>query len=213
MKLIAFLLILISAPIYSQEAFTIGLKEGTNYSQVANDSYKGFHKNGFFGGGFITARITKKWTVGLEVYYIEKGSRHRSNYAKGDSISYFLQLNYVEVPIMFKYYINGLNFEFGPSFGVLAATRELKPFFGVDHLLAKPFHRADISFNIGVGYTFKSNFGWNLRYSNSVVPIRTDATLKNPKYTQGQFNSVLMLSLFYEYELKKGKKKKSEDKQ
>ena len=200
MRRVAFLLLFISFNSNAQKLFKLGLKEGGTISQVSADTYSGFDKFGFVGGSYIKFKVKKDWTAGFEILYTQKGSRHNSNYAKGDFQSYFLQLNYVEVPLLFQYNLEGANFEFGPSFGFLVKTKEIVTIGGTEYYGTRPFKKNEFNINIGANYTFSSHFGFNLRYTNSVVTIRKDPARATNKWYQGaQLNTVLSLSLTYEF--------------
>lgn len=199
MRRIALLLLLISFNSNAQKFFKLGLKEGGTTSQVSGDTYSGFDKFGFVGGSYIKFKVKKAWTAGFEILFTQKGSRHNADYAKGDFQSYFLQLNYVEVPLLFQYNIEGANIEFGPSFGFLVKTKELITLGGVEYHGARPFKKNEINFNVGANYTFSSRFGFNLRYTNSIITIRKDPSKTNKWYQGAQLNSVLSLSLTYEF--------------
>lgn len=202
MRKIAFLLLFISLNSSAQKIFKLGLKEGVNTSQVSGDTYSGFDKFGFSGGAYIKFKIKNDWTGGFEILYTQKGSRHRENYAKGDFQSYFLQLNYIEIPILIQYTIyEGLNFETGPSFGFLLKSKELITLGGVEYFGNRPFQKNEVNFNIGANYTFSSRFGFGFRYSNSILSIRNDPSKTKTKklYDGTQLNNVLTLSLTYEF--------------
>lgn len=193
------MLLLISTKVYAQQYFNWGLKEGMNTSQVSGDSYYGFNKFGFVGGAYFKVRLKGDWTIGAEVIFTQKGSRHNSNYAKGDFKSYFLELNYVEVPVLFQYHIQGFSFEFGPGCSFLAQTREYITVNGADADGTIPFNKEEINFNIGANYTFSSHFGFNFRFTNSVVPIRQSQSVTGNGFIHGQRNTVLALCLTYEF--------------
>lgn len=199
MRRIVFLLLFISFNSTAQKIFKLGLKEGVTTSQVSGDTYSGFDKFGFIGGSYIKFKIKGDWTGGFEILFTQKGSRHRSDYAKGDFESYFLQLNYIEVPLLIQYNIVGANFEIGPSFGFLVKTKELITSGGIEYFGTRPFKKNEVNINIGANYTFSSRFGFNLRYTNSLVTIRKDPSKTNKWYQGAQLNTVLALSLTYEF--------------
>lgn len=199
MRRIVVLFLFLTTQLYSQQVFNVGLKEGFCTSQVSNDTYTGYHKMGFVGGMFANAKLKGTWSAGFEVFFIQKGSRDYSDYAKGDYEAYFLQMNYVEIPILFKYYIDQASIEFGPSIGILAKSREVRNIAGVEYLGGKGINTNEFCFNIGASYTFSSHFGFNLRYSNSLLPVRNLAPRGHKLYEGGQLNSVIALCLTYEF--------------
>lgn len=199
MRRIAFLLLFISFNSTAQQYFKLGLKEGLTTSQVSGDTYSGFDKFGFCGGSYIKFKIKKDWTGGFEILFTQKGSRHRSDYAKGDFESYFLQLSYIEVPVLVQYNLIGANFEIGPSIGFLVKTKEIITIGGMEYFGTRPFKQTEFNMNIGANYTFSSRFGFGLRYTNSFIAIRKDPSKTNKWYQNAQLNSVITACLTYEF--------------
>lgn len=210
-RLIILFIILFSFSLSAQQRyFKLGLKEGATTSQVSGDTYSGFDKFGYVGGGYVKAKIGEKWDFAFEIIFIQKGSRHRADFAAGDFNNYFLQLNYVEVPLIFSFYvIKDLGLEFGPSIGFLAKPKELINLAGIEYDGVNQFNAQEVSFNIGVSHRFYSRFGIHLRYTNSLLSIRDNVspTLVVRKWpSNGQYNSLIALSLTYEYNTQTKKK-------
>lgn len=201
MRRIFFLLFFISFNSSAQQYFKLGLKEGATTSQISGDTYSGFDKFGFCGGSYIKFKVKGDWTGGFEILFTQKGSRHRANYQNKDDVSYFLQLNYIEVPVLLQYNLIGANFEIGPSFGFLVKSKELIMAGGVEYFGTRPFNDTEVNINIGANYTFSSRFGFGLRYTNSIVSIRKDPSQPKTKklYDGAQLNSVITLCLTYEF--------------
>jgi Outer membrane protein beta-barrel domain len=199
MKRIALLLILISFKVDAQEHFNWGLKEGMSRSLLSADTYTGLIKSGFVGGAFVKGRLGRNWTTALEIMYVEKGSRHRSDSNNGDFNSYFLQLNYLEIPVLFQYNIKRLGIHFGPGYGLLLKTNEIMTIDGKDVANPKPFNKNELNFNIGLNYSFKSRFGLSFRYTNSLAPVRKLNPGESKWYKYGQKNTVLVICLTYEF--------------
>lgn len=193
------LLLLISAKINAQEHFNWGLKEGITRSQVSGNMYKGFYKSGFSGGAFIKGRLLGNWTAAIDVMYVECGSIKRSVYTNGHVNSYFLQLSYIQIPLLFQYHIQRVGIEFGPGYGILMKAKEIIVADGIAYPGTQLFNKDEINFNIGVTYSFSSRFGYSIRYTNSIVPIRRNG-YNSAKWMQyGQKNNVFVLCLTYEF--------------
>lgn len=199
MKRIVLFLLLISAKINAQEHFNWGLKEGISRSQVSGITYKGFYKSGFTGGAFIKGRLAGNWTAAIDVMYVECGSLRRSVYTKGHVNSYFLQLNYIQIPLLFQYHIARVGLEFGPGYGILMKIKEINVIDGISYSGTQPFNQDEINFNFGVTYSFSSRFGYCLRYTNSIVPIRRNSFETDKWFQNGQKNNVFILCLTYEF--------------
>ena len=181
--------------IEAQQRFKAGLKAGLSASQVAGDTYAGYDKAGFDGGAFVTGKLNEKWSAQFEIIYIQKGSRHNSNPDKGDMTFYLLQLNYIEVPLLFQYHQKKFTFEFGPSFGYLQKEREYNEYAELTGI--RPFYKTETSYNIGISRTLYKNFSINWRFSNSFLAIRKHASGASTWYNPGQRNHVLAFTLTY----------------
>jgi Outer membrane protein beta-barrel domain len=200
MKRIFIALLFISFQTNAQQVFNVGLKEGATISQVFGDDYGGFKKSGYVGGFFTNVKLIGPWSAGLEVLFVQKGSKHNSNPKLGDGNSYFLELNYLEIPILFKYYIGRTSIEFGPGYSFLTKQTEIITINSIQHPGTVRFKGTEFNFNIGVSRVFTSHFGLNLRYTNSLSPLRANPNLtSSTKYKDGQFNAVLALCLTYEF--------------
>jgi hypothetical protein len=194
---ISLLILLFASVIQAQQRFKAGLKAGISTSQVAGDTYSGFNKAGIDGGAFVTGKINEKWTAQLEIIYIQKGSRHNYNPDKGDITFYFLQLDYIEVPLLFQFHQKKFTFEAGPSFSFLLREQEYNE---VQDLTGyRPFNKNEISYNIGISYVLYKNWGLNWRYSNSVTSIRDHASGVKRWNNPGQRNNVLAFCLTYTF--------------
>lgn len=194
---IFFLFLFFSYKIQAQQRFKAGIKLGLSTSQVAGDTYSGFHKAGLVGGAFVTARLKENWTSQFEIIYIQKGSRHNFNTDKGDLTFYFLQLDYIEVPILFQFHQKKFSFEFGPGISYLLKEKEYNEV--MDLTGYRPFNKEEITLNIGINYIFYKNLCINWRYSNSVTSIRSHASGASTWYNPGQLNNVLAFSLTYTF--------------
>ena len=59
------------------------------------------------------------------------------------------------------------------------------------------FTKTDFSFNFGAYYTLLKNFRINVRYSNSILPVRDHSSGATYRMNQGQYNEVLSFTLHY----------------
>ncbi|OFY84635.1 MAG: hypothetical protein A3F72_01370 [Bacteroidetes bacterium RIFCSPLOWO2_12_FULL_35_15] len=194
---IAVLFFLIGSETKAQQRFKAGLKVGLSTSQVAGDTYSGFHQAGFDGGGFVNGKLSEKWTAQFEIIYIQKGSKHRPDPDKGDLSSYFLRLDYVEVPVLFQYHQQKFTFEAGPGFGYLVKVKEVNDYGEITG--DRPFFKTEASFNLGISYTIYKNLAMNWRYCNSFLAIRKHASGASRWYNPGQINNVLAFTLTYQF--------------
>lgn len=191
---ISFYTFLLSA----QQRFVPGLKLGISTSQVHGDTYTGFHKAGVVGGVTLATNFNKKWSAQFEIIYIQKGSKFVSqSETVTDSGFYFLQLNYLEVPLLLQYHLKKFTFEVGPSFGYL--INEIEAFGTRDITGIRPCKKTETSISIGISCLLFKNLGMNWRYTNSLLSIRDFATSSGNSRLDGQRNNVLAFSLIYQF--------------
>lgn len=196
--LISFLVLPAFLSVNAQNRFKAGIKAGLATTQVHGDTFTGFDKIGVDGGAYVQAKINEKWSAAFEILYIQKGSKHMGNPAEGDFTFYKMQLDYIEVPILFQYQLKKFTFELGPGIGFLIYSQEHD--FNGPYASFDPFQKYEASANIGMTYTFYKRMGINVRYTNSILPIRV---FRNPTvstvYNPGQRNNVLAFTLNYTF--------------
>lgn len=186
------LLLLSSSLANAQENFNWGFKEGMSFSQVSGNPYKGFRKMGFAGGVFVQFRLSDYLNIATEAAYVECGGLKRLKYDKGHIDRYFLQLNYIQCPLLFQIHIERFGIELGPGYGLLLNSKEIDVIDGIPYSGTNSFKKEDINYNVGLTYGFESRFGLNLRYTNSINPIRTIGITE-------QKNNMLVLYLTFEF--------------
>lgn len=197
-----FLLFISFASCTSAQTFSAHILAGVATSQVSGDQLAGFNKAGLMAGAGINAAISKKLDFGFEIYYIQKGSLKQSNIDKGDLEYYRLRLNYMEIPLLLEYHLSDrLGIELGPSVGVLIGSREEDQNGELPG--QPPFIKYDIGVGGGLAYHFTGNWGLHLRGEQSVAPVREHSSKTVYRLNRGQYNSVLLFALFYQF----GKKK------
>lgn len=212
-KLLLIIVVVWSTQSKAQFDFQIGGTQGVTTSQISGDAHAGFHKYGITGGLLIRGVVNKVFATQLEIIYKEKGSRYypppeadtSSNpFWTPPTYGYFLQLNYLELPLLFQYNypdIKGLTFETGVGLGFLLKSVEYvtEPGYNREQY-GPPFKYKEVSYNVGVAYTLSSGFGFAARFSRSITPARDyhKGEVTTPLKT-GQQNTVLSLSIIYHY--------------
>ncbi len=189
--------ILTTYAIQAQSRFKAGLKAGISTSQVHGDTYEGFHKFGFDGGATLNAKISEKWKAQFEILFIQKGSKFIGDANKGDMRFYLMQLNYIEVPILFQYQHKKFVFEIGPGIGYLISSKEYDQYGEVINGI--PFYSTEISGSVGISFLIYKNIGINWRFTNSLTPIRNFASGASTVGNPGQRNNVLAFTLIYTF--------------
>jgi hypothetical protein len=196
--IIAFLT-LSSAFSFSQ-SFKGGILAGLAGSQVDGDTYSGYNRLGFAAGAYVGHDISDKFDWQFELKYIQKGSHKRQNPDAGDLTIYKLRLNYVEVPFTIRYkYKPKISFDAGLGVGYLASTKEEDEYGVFPANLLKPFNKFELSYQIGGYYQLFKNLLFNIRYSYSVLPIRTGIVgQRRILFGTGQFNNLISFSFYYQ---------------
>ncbi|SHG53065.1 porin family protein [Flavobacterium johnsoniae] len=131
-----------------------GVKGGLNISTVGGDARNVSSLVGFHVGGFAEIKIIEKLAIQPELLFSTQGAKEKF---AGDK--YNTNLNYINVPVLAKYYITKqFTVEAGPQIGFLVSAKS-------DGEDVKDFYRSvDAGFNIGAGYNFTENLSVGLRY-------------------------------------------------
>lgn len=193
--LLFFLTIGLSSFLNAQQ-FNGTLIGGISTTQISGDQLAGFNKAGIVMGAGVSTSIGKDWEIEMQISYMQKGSRKNAQPDKNDFVYYLLRLNYIEVPLLFNYtQADKMRFEMGPALGVLLSSFEENQ--DGEYIGRTPFEDYDVSFNIGMMYSFVENLYINTRYSTSVLKVREHSSGSTDRLNKGQYNSVLMFGLKY----------------
>ena len=213
MKNFAFILLLFNIPCFSQEnltarktgksAFHLILNAGVSPSQVHGDTYSGFHKLGFMGGVGVESVFSEKASMSLSFLFIQKGARKNQNLDKNDLTAYYLNLNYLEVPLLITYTQKKFIFDAG-----LSAAYLINYYEGDQNMVYTgvfPFQKFDYSVKVGLGYNINPKWFVNFRSSNSFITIRPNRTKQTIYYNniiartfnKGYYNNILEFTLGY----------------
>ncbi len=180
------------------QSFKGFLFAGMSTSQVSGDALAGFDKAGVMLGGGVLLPFSKdkKAMVGMEMYYIQKGSKMPSKLDQGNASYYLLQLNYIEAPLYIKYAITDrIQAYIGGALGVLTKSKEESD-SGVPD--GYPFNQFDISGICGIEYLLTDQWHLKLHGIQSLASVR-DFDGPSPYYffENGQYNSVIALTINY----------------
>lgn len=197
------LLTLISPAQVKESSYNFGLKAGGVLTDVTGAPLNGMLKKGFIGGAWFRLKLEKKWSAQLEVSVLQKGTYFKKYY-----YDYNLNLVYGEVPVLLQFHHKRWTLEAGPGFGYLIKQKEHFYNFGSDMLKQEPVKQTELSFNLGFSYRISNSAGINIRYSNSIWPVRRDVDPRPSKYVSGQYNNVIAIALTYTYLHRKKKPNK-----
>jgi len=191
------LLLVISALTSVAQSFQGGLAGGLVGSQVAGDTYWGYHKLGAYAGGWIKLAVNDRSSFQTELAYIQKGSSHNPDTLRQNFTIYRMRLGYIEMPFLYQYHLKNKAFvEVGASFALLLHSYEAMDYMEISY---GKFTLINPSFVAGIGYPITEKLGVHFRMDSSILSIRTDA-ISGARYRlfdHGQYNDCLLLFLSY----------------
>jgi len=151
---------------------------GLNLSQIDGDDLAGYTKLGWTGGFKLAYPLREKTDLNIEMLYSQRGSN--SGFGFGGSGDIFTDLQYIEIPV----YVNIMDWfieeddyykvkaHAGLSYGFLFSVDSQSGLLSDD---IESYNRHNVSYLLGVDYSFNSKFGMNLRYTrsfNSIYVVR-----------------------------------------
>ncbi|MBI3518781.1 MAG: PorT family protein [Bacteroidetes bacterium] len=206
MKTIIFIFLLIPFSFIGQEkknVFNLLLTAGVSPSQVHGDAYSGFHKLGAMGGIGVESVFSESTSMNLSFLFIQKGAQKNQNLTKNDLTYYYLNLNYLEVPLLVTYTQKKFLFDIGVSAAYLINYYEASEAGNLTGLY--PFQKFDYSVKIGLGYNITPKWFVNFRSSNSFITTRPNRIKQAIYYNniiartfnKGYYNNILEFTLGY----------------
>jgi hypothetical protein len=177
LKLIFTLLLFSSTKLLAQK-FVPGLIAGADATDIVGMDPRDtdFGKGGFVIGGLVSTKLSEKNSLQFEITYIQKGSTQHPD-SSNNYVFKRLRFDYVEVPLMLRHNIKfNINkkpvdrfyFEIGPSYGRIV---KININDNGSVFTAGNFRKNEIAINVGVGCAFAKNLYFNVRYSNSILPV------------------------------------------
>jgi len=141
----------------------IGAKGGLNIANLTEIDNSKARVSGHVGG-FVNIRF-HQWALQPELYFSGQGAKH--SIASADRT---LALNYINMPVMFQYYIiPQFYIEAGPQLGLLVSAKDKGGNLTID--VKDGYNSADISAGIGLGVKLPFNFGVYGRYNFGITDI------------------------------------------
>lgn len=186
-------------------SFFGGLVVGANLCTVQGDGYSGYSKIGLNAGGVVYARIANKLFADLELLYAQKGSRGvnqvESVYVGASFEKYYLDLNYVEIPLVLNYVMNEKwHGGIGASYAMLLGSKEdavsaVQPIYikNDEH----PFKKNDVNLVFNLGYELGNGVFVNARYQRSVSTIRDPYYVPVGFGSGNQYNDLFSFRIMY----------------
>ncbi len=195
---IIFIISIFSTGLKAQD-FKGGIMVGLVSSQVDGDSWAGYNKSSFTLGAFVNRKLNSDFGMQMEFRYVRKGALHDDT-KKGGLSYYKSKLNYVEIPLKGRYYVNRFIFEGGAAIGVLINSSEEDLYGDISGLETTAFNRMEISGILGFSYTVTEDIFINFHLQYSLLPIRTnfsDNIQPLYYYQKYSFNNLIGFSLYY----------------
>jgi len=200
--LIFFFLVIFSPTIKAQR-FNAGLMLGGIVSQVDGDTYDGYHKFGYLGGGYVDLQLSPHSSFQMELEYIQKGSRRNADSVTNGGDTYLLRLHYIEIPLLYQYtFLKRFYFETGPAADISIGSVERLNSQDVPNPV--PIRPVTLTGIFGFGANLVSHLRLNVRYNYSLMSIRNGTAngYRRIFFEIGQYNNVLSLSVLWDFKAK-----------
>lgn len=181
----------------AQSKFGGGLTAGLAISQVSGDDLSGFNKPGAFAGVFGNYAFNSRNWFQAEINFIQRGSYKAPK--DEDNTLYSLNLNYIEVPLLYKIMPRGNHFifEIGPSVSYLISAKEKSE---IGEITTNPaFKKTGLDIQGGINYRMGKGFLVNFRASQSLLQVRNHQGDVSFRLNRGQYITTLSFTLRYDF--------------
>lgn len=176
----------------------LGAKGGVNFANIGGDDINGVDfksRTGFHIGALVEIPVSERFWVQPEVLYTAQGSKATILNASETK----LNLDYIQVPVMAKYYVvEGLALEAGPQIAFLVKA-EGETSIGDTNVTSKldKDNFSSIDFSMGVGASYRLDMGlfFGARYNFGFTDINDSEVFDNKKLN----NNVFQLSAGYSF--------------
>jgi hypothetical protein len=168
---------------FSQEKIQFGIHAGVNIASMTDKS-SGVSstissKAGINAGVDVSIPVSPEFVVQPELSYSQMGGKV-SAAASGASADVSLNLNYLSLPVLFKYKVpnSGLGIYIGPQFGYLMSASGSASLNGQSGSISvkDQFKSSDVSGVFGAEYYFAQGFGISARYQLGFVNVSQAAS-------------------------------------
>ena len=143
---------------------------GLNLSQIDGDLLTGFDQPGLHAGMHVSAILSDRWELGVELLYNQQGSQ-RNVYSNSLSIYESIRLNMVEAPVLILF--NEWKFQLGAGFSYARIINsKVIDISGADITDQQGFSDALINVLFSGTFNFSERWGLNVRWSRSLNNLR-----------------------------------------
>jgi opacity protein-like surface antigen len=172
-----------------------GVKAGANIAGFTGSDASGTSSLVSFNvGGLVKVPISDAFSFQPELVYSGEGAKESvTDPVSGNNINATLPLNYLNVPLLFKYTRPfGVYTETGPQIGFLISAHEKSG--GVSEDVKSQFNSTNFSWAFGLGYISPVNIGIDFRYNLGLSNIgkAQDGTTPNVKTGTFQIGLIYM---------------------
>lgn len=196
MKKIVLTSILFATLIFSAKAQTpdikLGAKGGVNISNITSSDMDS--KTGFNVGLLAEMFLDEQFSLQPEVLYSTQGAELKNNNSSAK-----LNLEYISIPVMAKYYIvDGFNVQVGPQFSFLSKSElkgEINGLGSATLDVKDSTESFDFGVNFGLGYELPVGLFVDARYNMGLTKVNKESI---PDIDDGK-NSVFQISLGYKF--------------
>lgn len=173
---------------FAQQEVKFGPKAGVNFANLSGQDDSNM-LTGFHVGAVVEIKFNEKFSVQPEVLYSAQGSKYEISNSIG-SYKATQKLDYINVPIMAKYYVaEGFSVEAGPQVGFLTKA-ELTQEGNVAGIVngestrdnKDTYNSVDFGVNFGLAYDLPAGLFFNARYNlglSDVVKDNNGDAIKN----------------------------------
>lgn len=117
-----------TSTLLAQQRWSAGPRIGVNVSSLYGKNNYFNAKAGLIVGGFVSYSSINHFGISADILYSQRGGKYDN---PGDRSSHVQHLNYLEIPVVARYYLNlsgnfRPNFFIGPSLGILLDAKRTK---------------------------------------------------------------------------------------
>jgi hypothetical protein len=195
--------LLLSVAVMAQSKISYGIRAGVTNATMQGDAVESFKnilnfangsvttqsKTGIYGGGFVNIPVSETFSIEPGITYTQKGYEMRGSIGikETDLISGRSQLNlgYVELPVLAKVNLSGLQLFAGPQVGYLtnATLRTRAGALGFNFIndrrdVKNQFNDIDVSLTGGVGYQFTNGFRVQAAYDHGLSRVNSGQSVE-----------------------------------
>lgn len=147
-----------------------GIKGGINFAELYGEDAipESDRKVGYSLGAYMNLPMSNKFSIQPEAIWSLQGETSKDNGR--------YKINYLNIPVMFKWKEANFYYEVGPQLGILAisSSKSIPEEFRIDK-----FDTFDASVVIGLGYVLDEDWSLGFRYAQGFTNLVKGLDLKN----------------------------------